>query len=248
MSAHDLAIEAAADFQQQLGYTFRDLGLLERALTHKSFSNENREVRAPNNERLEFLGDAVLGFVVGELIYRSFPNLQEGALSKIKAHLVSATMLSAKARALGIGRFLRMGAGEARSGGAEKLSLLADAFEAVVAAIYLDGGLPATEGVPAPHLRVRRSPGSTSATSPSTTTRRRCRRRPRAWAFRFRTTGSSRSPAPTTKRPSSSSSPGTARPSPAAAAPPSAKPSARPPRKPSRNSAGSRRRARSRRE
>ena len=145
MSAHDLAIEAAADFQRQLGYTFQDLGLLERALTHKSFSNENREVRAPNNERLEFLGDAVLGFVVGELIYRSFPNLQEGALSKIKAHLVSAAMLSAKARALGIGRFLKMGAGEARSGGAEKLSLLADAFEAVVAAIYLDGGLPATE-------------------------------------------------------------------------------------------------------
>ena len=137
--------ETVADFTRRLGYEFRDLDLLERALTHKSYSNENREVRAPNNERLEFLGDAVLGFVVGEMIYRSFPNLQEGALSKIKAHLVSATMLAAKGRTLEIGRFLRMGAGEARSGGAEKLSLLADAFEAVVAAIYLDGGLPATE-------------------------------------------------------------------------------------------------------
>jgi len=137
--------EAFPAFQQSLGYTFRDLALLERALTHKSFSNENRENRSPNNERLEFLGDAVLGFVVGEMIYRSFPNLQEGALSKIKAHLVSANMLSAKARALGIGRFLRMGAGEARSGGAEKSSLLADAFEAIVAALYLDGGLAATE-------------------------------------------------------------------------------------------------------
>ncbi|MEX0879872.1 MAG: ribonuclease III [Thermoanaerobaculia bacterium] len=137
--------ETVADFQQRLGHTFRDLDLLERSLTHKSYSNENREVRAPNNERLEFLGDAVLGFVIGEMIYRSFPNLQEGALSKIKAHLVSATMLAAKGRALEIGRFLRMGAGEARSGGAEKLSLLADTFEAVVAAIYLDGGLPATE-------------------------------------------------------------------------------------------------------
>ncbi len=137
--------ETASDFQQRLGYSFRDLDLLARALTHKSFSNENREIRSPNNERLEFLGDAVLGFVVGEMIYRSFPNLQEGALSKIKAHLVSASMLGAKSRALEIGRFLRMGAGEARSGGAEKLSLLADAFEAVVAAIYLDGGLPATE-------------------------------------------------------------------------------------------------------
>ena len=138
------AEETVTDFQQRLGYVFRDLTLLERALTHKSFSNENRENRAPNNERLEFLGDAVLGFVVGELIYRSFPNLQEGALSKIKAHLVSANMLASKARGLEIGRFLRMGAGEARSGGAEKLSLLADAFEAVIAAIYLDGGLPAT--------------------------------------------------------------------------------------------------------
>src|SRR5262252_804951 len=137
--------EASSAFQQTLGYTFRDRDLLDRALTHKSFSNENREAQSPNNERLEFLGDTVVGFVIGELIYRSFPNLQEGALSKIKAHLVSATMLSAKGRALGIGRYLRMGAGEARSGGAEKLSLLADGFEAVVAAIYLDGGLPAAE-------------------------------------------------------------------------------------------------------
>ena len=138
-------IDLLAEFQDQLGYRFRDPGLLERALTHKSFSNETRDARSPNNERLEFLGDAVLGFAIGEMIYRSFPNLQEGALSKIKAHLVSANMLAVKGRLLEIGRFLRMGAGEARSGGAEKLSLLADAFEAVVAAIYLDGGLTATE-------------------------------------------------------------------------------------------------------
>lgn len=139
------AAEAVSDFEQRLGYAFRQRELLERALTHKSFSNENRESRAPNNERLEFLGDAVLGFLVGEMIYRSFPSLQEGALSKIKAHLVSSNMLGAKGRALEIGRFLKMGAGEARSGGAEKVSLLADAFEAVVAAIYMDGGVPAAE-------------------------------------------------------------------------------------------------------
>jgi ribonuclease III len=139
------AVEAVSDFEQRLGYAFRQRELLERALTHKSFSNENRESRSPNNERLEFLGDAVLGFVVGEVIYRSFPSLQEGALSKIKAHLVSSNMLGAKGRQLEIGKFLRMGAGEARSGGAEKVSLLADALEAVVAAIYLDGGLSATE-------------------------------------------------------------------------------------------------------
>jgi ribonuclease-3 len=90
---------------------------------------------------MEFLGDAVLGFVIGEHIYHFFPDLQEGALSKIKAHLVSAATLAGKGREMGIGRFLRMGAGEARSGGAEKLSLIADAFEALIAAIYLDGGL-----------------------------------------------------------------------------------------------------------
>jgi ribonuclease-3 len=137
--------ETLAEFQERLGYRFSDRELLARALTHKSYTNERRETGSVNNERLEFLGDTVLGFVIGELIFRSFPALQEGALSKIKAHLVSAATLSEKARALGIGRFLRMGTGEARSGGAEKLSLLADGFEAVVAAIYLDGGLPAAE-------------------------------------------------------------------------------------------------------
>jgi ribonuclease-3 len=138
-----VAIETLSDFQRRVGYEFRDFALLERALTHKSFTNEHRESRSPNNERLEFLGDAVLGFVIGELIYRFFPDLQEGALSKIKAHLVSSTTLAAKARDLGIGRFLRLGAGEARSGGAEKLSLVADAFEALIAAMYMDGGLQA---------------------------------------------------------------------------------------------------------
>jgi ribonuclease III len=137
--------EIYAEFERALAYKFRDRDLLARALTHKSYANERRETSSSHNERLEFLGDTVLGFVIGELIYRSFPNLQEGALSKIKAHLVSAATLASKGRALGIGRYLRMGAGEARSGGAEKLSLLADGFEAIIAAIYLDGGLPAAE-------------------------------------------------------------------------------------------------------
>lgn len=137
--------ETIADFQARLGHVFRDQELLERALTHKSFANERRDASPENNERLEFLGDTVLGFLVGDLLFRTFPNLQEGALSKIKAHLVSAATLGEKARALEIGRFLRMGTGEARSGGSEKPSLVADAFEAVVAAIYLDGGLPSAE-------------------------------------------------------------------------------------------------------
>lgn len=139
------AAETMSDFQARLNYTFRDVELLERALTHKSFANERREAASSNNERLEFLGDTVLGFLIGDLLYRTFPSLQEGALSKIKAHLVSAAILGEKGRALEIGRFLRMGTGEARSGGSEKLSLVADAFEAVVAAIYLDGGLGAAE-------------------------------------------------------------------------------------------------------
>jgi ribonuclease-3 len=117
--------------------------MLARALTHKSYSNENRAPRVHDNETLEFLGDAILGFVVGELIFKSFPALQEGALSKIKAHLVSAATLSQKARQLDLGSFLRLGSGEARSGGSAKDSLLADSLEAVFAAIYLDGGLPA---------------------------------------------------------------------------------------------------------
>src|SRR5439155_10639643 len=83
--------ETWGGFEESLGYVFRNRDLLARALTHKSYTNERREVPSSNNERLEFLGDAVLGFVIGEMIYRSFPNLQEGALSKIKAHLVSAT-------------------------------------------------------------------------------------------------------------------------------------------------------------
>lgn len=129
--------------ERRLGYTFRDPAVLMRALTHRSFANENRAPRVQHNETLEFLGDAVLGFVIGELIFKSFPALQEGALSKIKAHLVSAATLSQKARDLDLGNFLRLGSGEARSGGASKDSLLADAMEAVLAAIYLDGGLPA---------------------------------------------------------------------------------------------------------
>jgi ribonuclease III len=138
-------VETPGGLPERLEYVFRDPTLLERALTHRSYSNEQRDLRSPNNERLEFLGDTVLGFLVGDLIYRTFPNLQEGALSKIKAHLVSATTLAAKGKELGLGRYLRMGAGEARSGGSEKLSLVADAFEAIVAAIYLDGGLSAAE-------------------------------------------------------------------------------------------------------
>lgn len=135
--------ESLPSLEKRIGYAFRDPAMLARALTHKSFANENRSTRVLHNETLEFLGDAVLGFVIGDLIFKGFPALQEGALSKIKAHLVSAATLSQKAKELELGRWLRLGSGEARSGGAKKDSLLADALEAVIAAIYLDGRLAA---------------------------------------------------------------------------------------------------------
>ena len=217
-----VATETLSDFQRRVGYEFRDVALLERALTHKSFTNEHREARSPNNERMEFLGDAVLGFVVGELIYRFFPDLQEGALSKIKAHLVSSTTLAAKGRDIGLGRFLRMGAGEARSGGAEKLSLIADAFEAVIAGIYLDGGLPAAAEF------VRRVFGpEVAGIDVGDLSFHDYKTALSLWACRFRSTASSTSSAPTTRRRSSWSSPGTALRFRAAAAPPSARRSAR---------------------
>jgi ribonuclease III len=143
-----VAVEPVAALEERLGHHFGEPALLERALTHKSYTNESRFTRSQHNETLEFLGDAVLGFLIGEMIFRAFPNLQEGALSKIKAHLVSAPTLALKARELDLGRYLRMGSGEWRSGGANKDSLLSNTFEAVIAALYLDGGVePVTDFV-----------------------------------------------------------------------------------------------------
>lgn len=129
------------EFEERIGHSFRDQALLTRALTHKSFKHEARERELQDNETFEFLGDSVLGFVIGDSLFRRFPALDEGALSKMKAYLVSAPVLAQKARALGMGEALLLGVGEAKSGGRNKDSLLANLFEAVIAAIYLDGGL-----------------------------------------------------------------------------------------------------------
>ena len=119
---------------RKLGYRFRDPGLLDAALTHRS--------AGPNNyERLEFLGDALLNFVVARLLFREFPDASEGDLSRYRAALVSAEPLAAIATELALGSQLRMGAGEFKSGGHRRGSILADAFEAVLAAVYLDGGI-----------------------------------------------------------------------------------------------------------
>lgn len=128
---------------QRIGYTFKDPMLLENALTHSSYANEgNRGLKS--NERLEFLGDSVLGFVTAGYLFRHDRG-EEGELTRLRAALVCEKALSAYARKLGLGECLLLGHGEKRSGGASRPSILADAFEAVIAALYLDGGLAQAE-------------------------------------------------------------------------------------------------------
>ena len=127
--------------EKRLGYRFKRLDLLELSLTHRSWANE--QSIPEHYERLEFLGDAVLGLVTAEWLYAEYPELPEGELSKRKAQLVSSNTLAKHARELDLGEALRIGVGEDRSGGRTKTSLLADSMEAVFGAVYLDGGLEA---------------------------------------------------------------------------------------------------------
>ena len=129
------------ELQQSIGYLFRQPRLLDEALTHTSYANEAKDKAGKDNERLEFLGDAVLALIVSEYLAESFPDSPEGELSKLKARLVSETSLAHAARRLDLGSRLRIGRGEELTQGREKSSLLADTLEAVIAAIYLDGGL-----------------------------------------------------------------------------------------------------------
>ena len=131
------------ELQVRIGYRFRDRGLLEHALTHKSKAHEDATGGVFDNESLEFLGDAVLGFVVADLLYREFPHFDEGQKSKAKAALVSTTALAELAQKIGLGAYLLLGRGEEKTGGRQKQALLADGCEAVIAAIYLDGGIDA---------------------------------------------------------------------------------------------------------
>lgn len=133
------ALKDVTDLQQALGYDFNDLGLLELAVTHESFSNEH-EHHSANNERLEFLGDSILGAVVCEYLYSKHPDLAEGPLAQVKSFVVSTTYLAEKAREIGLGDYLKLGKGEHLSSGRERSNVLADTFEAVVGAMYLDGG------------------------------------------------------------------------------------------------------------
>jgi ribonuclease III len=129
--------------ETRLGYHFRDRSLLGRALTHRSRANEEGGDEAADNESLEFLGDAVLGFVVADLLFREFQDCDEGHKSKVKSALVSRPSLASMADRLDLGSVIRLGRGEEKTGGRQKQALLADACEAVIAALYLDGGLDA---------------------------------------------------------------------------------------------------------
>lgn len=120
--------------QKRLGYRFRDAGLLQRALTHRSASSDN-------NERLEFLGDALLGFHIAESLYHQHADADEGSLSRMRAHLVRRDTLAKVGRELELGQWLQLGPGELRTGGHSRSSTLADAVEAIIAAVYLDGGI-----------------------------------------------------------------------------------------------------------
>ena len=131
------------ELERRVGYRFRDRGLLEHALTHKSRAAEDASGGVADNESLEFLGDAVLGLVVADSLFRKFPDYNEGQKSKIKASVVSTQSLARHAEQLRLGEHLLLGRGEEKTGGRFKQALLADGYEALIAAVYLDGGLEA---------------------------------------------------------------------------------------------------------
>lgn len=139
------------ELQEKLSYFFKDRGLLLQALTHKSYVNEKKE-KLIDNERLEFLGDAVLDLIISHLIMEKFSTLPEGDMSKLRASLVNEGSLAIAAEEFGLSRYLLLGHGEELSGGRKKPSILADAFEAVIAAIYIDGGFEEAFGIVSGHF------------------------------------------------------------------------------------------------
>jgi ribonuclease-3 len=130
-----------SELEQKIGYGFRSRALLDRALTHRSYANERTEENCRHNEALEFLGDSVLGLVVSSWLLSLFPELSEGKLSKMKAYLVSEASLVDLAENLDLGHYLLLNRGEEKTGGRRKRALLADAYEALIGVLYLDGGL-----------------------------------------------------------------------------------------------------------
>jgi ribonuclease-3 len=134
-----------SELEQKIGYSFRSRALLDRALTHRSFANERVGENCQHNEALEFLGDSVLGFVVSAWLLERFPDLSEGKLSKMKAYLVSESRLVEIAEALDLGSYILLNRGEEKTGGRRKRALLADAYEALIGVLYVDGGITVAE-------------------------------------------------------------------------------------------------------
>ena len=134
------------DLEEAIGYRFQNITLLQNALTHSSYANERWHNSLLSNERLEFLGDSILGMVVAEHLYKQFPDRPEGELTKMRADMVCETSLAAIAEKIGLGQHLLLGHGEDRLGGRSRASILADAVESVIAASFLDGGMTAAEG------------------------------------------------------------------------------------------------------
>src|SRR5947209_14260099 len=151
-------IREQASLEESIGHVFASSELLERALTHSSQAREAEMLRpgsaerTRDNEQLEFLGDAVLGLVTTEELFRRFPQFNEGQLSKLRAHLVSKNHLIRVAEQLELGRYLRLGRGEEKSGGRNKSAILVDALEAILGAVYLDAGLEAARSLIVQHI------------------------------------------------------------------------------------------------
>ncbi len=135
------------DLEAAIGYQFKNITLLQNALTHSSYANERWHNSLMSNERLEFLGDSILGMVVAQYLYSHFPDRPEGELTRMRADMVCETSLAAVAAKLELGKHLLLGHGEERFGGRERASILADAVESVIAASFLDGGMAAAEGI-----------------------------------------------------------------------------------------------------
>ena len=135
------------DLEAAIGYKFHNITLLQNALTHSSYANEHWHDSLKSNERLEFLGDSILGMVVADHLYRSFPNRPEGELTRMRADMVCETSLAKAAETLGLGQHLLLGHGEMQGGGRKRASILADAMESVIAACYLDGGMIAAKAL-----------------------------------------------------------------------------------------------------
>ena len=154
--------------EEKLGYTFQNRALLENALTHSSCANESRG-KLQSNERLEFLGDSILGMVVADHLYRNHPDLPEGVLTRTRAALVCEDSLVVVAEELGLGEYLRLGKGEEAGGGRNRPSIRADAVEAVLAAVYLDGGIGSARKIIQKYILSREVAGLTKPRDYKTT-------------------------------------------------------------------------------